>query len=63
MVGYILELYGGNGKENGNYYIMVGYILELYGGNGKENGNYYSIVRCMLDGFLKVMLVAGGLLE
>ena len=27
IIGYILGLYGDNGKENGNYYIIIGYIL------------------------------------
>ena len=29
----------GNGKENGNYYIIIGYVLGLYKDNGQENGN------------------------
>ena len=42
IVGYVLELCGGNGKENGNYYSYGGYIrtvgdvLELYRDNGKK---------------------------
>ena len=43
MVGYILELYWDNGKENGNYYIM-GYILELYWDSGKRKGKETTII-------------------
>ena len=39
--GYIGVIWG-NGKENGDYYI-IGNILGLYRGNGKENGNCYYI--------------------
>ena len=34
-------LYGDNGKENRNCYIIIGYMLRLYRDNGKANGNYY----------------------
>ena len=38
--GYILGLYGDNGKENGSYYSILG----LYRDNGTENGNNYNKV-------------------
>ena len=54
--GYVGDIYGNNGKENGNYHILLGLywryigivkkkmettIMGLYGSNRKENGNYY----------------------
>ena len=33
-----MGLYGDNGKENGNYYIIV---KGLWRDNGKEHGDYY----------------------
>ena len=41
IVGYILGLYGDNGKMETT---MIGCILGLYRNNGKDNGNYYSRV-------------------
>ena len=45
VLGYILGLYGDNGKENGNYYYQVyGWFPKIRGtyyngeSNGKENG-------------------------
>ena len=39
-IGVILGLYGDDGKENGNYYIIMGYIMGLFRENGQEYGNY-----------------------
>ena len=45
----ILGLYGDNGKENGNYYIIIWYILGLSKDSGKESGNYYIIIGYILE--------------
>ena len=40
FISAIARLYRGNGKGNGNYYIVY-YRASEYGDNGKEHGNYY----------------------
>ena len=34
IIGFILGLYGDNGKQNGNYYSIIGFILGSYRDNG-----------------------------